>query len=110
MVSGKPAADGVTDMPETVYAAEVSVWRTIALGGLWISIWFCLHENNKPLFGGGFFIIAVQWSICCLVEALTGTSGHFTNEENQPETKLRTFQGRTDTQQGLNAGPSSSVG
>lgn len=52
MVSGKPAADRVTDMPETVYAVDVSVWRTIALGGLWISIWLCLHENNKPLFGG----------------------------------------------------------
>lgn len=52
MVSGKPSADRVTDMPETVYAVEVSVWRTIALGGLWISIWLCLHENNKPLFGG----------------------------------------------------------
>lgn len=52
MVSGKPAADRVTDMPETVYAVEVSVWRTIALGGLWISIWLCLHENNKPLLGG----------------------------------------------------------
>lgn len=67
----------------------------------------CIKTIN--LCFGGFFIIVVQCSICCLVEPLTGASGHFTNEENRPETKLRTFQGRTDTQQGLNPGPSSSA-
>lgn len=32
MVSGKPAADRVTDLLETAYVVEVSVCRTIALG------------------------------------------------------------------------------